>query len=254
MGVSAWSVWCVWRRNVLVWRKLAVPSLLGNVADPLMSLMAFGLGLGALIGGIEGEPYIKFLAIGSLCVSAMNAATFEALYSAFSRMHAQKTWDSIMNTPVRLQEVVLGEWIWAATKSGISTACMMTVVAILGVGSPMFWLGGWCFLWSVSLCFSAWGLCVNAKARGYDFFMFYFTLVITPMTFLSGAFFPRTQLPSGVLEVANVLPLSLAVDGLRAMVRGDYAAVWIPLTGLLVYGALGLWVALRLTQARFVKA
>ena len=122
-------------RNLLVWRKLAIPSLVGNIAEPLMWLVAFGYGMGALVGqvnvgGAAGDtkvPYILFLASGSICMSAMNAASFEALYSAFSRMHVQKTWDGIMNAPVSLDDVVLAEMLWAAFKA------LFTVTAILGV-------------------------------------------------------------------------------------------------------------------------
>jgi len=83
--------WPVFQRNLLVWKKLALPSLVGNIAEPLMWLVAFGYGMGALVGQItlstpQGDtavPYILFLASGSICMSAMNAASFEALYSAF---------------------------------------------------------------------------------------------------------------------------------------------------------------------------
>ena len=126
--------WPVWQRNLLVWKKLAIPSLVGNIAEPLMWLLAFGYGLGALVGqvalgGDSGQkvPYILFLASGSICMSAMNAASFEALYSAFSRMHVQKTWDGILNTPVQLDDVVLAEMLWAGFKA------LFSVVAILGV-------------------------------------------------------------------------------------------------------------------------
>ena len=91
----------VFRRNLLAWRKMAIPSLVGNIAEPLITLVAFGYGLGTLIGQVQLNgttiPYILFLASGSICSSAMNAASFEALYSAFSRMHVQRTWDGIMN-------------------------------------------------------------------------------------------------------------------------------------------------------------
>ncbi|PZQ70013.1 MAG: nodulation protein NodJ, partial [Variovorax paradoxus] len=111
----------VFLRNLLVWRKLAVPSLIGNIAEPLIWLVAFGYGMGALVGSVQvngtAVPYILFLASGSICMSAMNAASFEALYSAFSRMHVQKTWDGIMNAPVGLDDVVFAEMLWAAFKS-----------------------------------------------------------------------------------------------------------------------------------------
>ena len=99
----------VWRRNFLVWKKLAGASILGNIADPMIALVAFGYGLGSLLPQVEGVPYIQFLAAGTVCMSTMNAATFEALYSAFSRMHVQRTWDGIMNAPVDLEDVLLGE-------------------------------------------------------------------------------------------------------------------------------------------------
>ena len=102
--LSIHAVIQVWRRNFLVWQKLAFPSLLGNVVDPVMALMAFGLGLGSMLPAVQGQPYLNYLAVGAVCISAMNAPTFESLYSAFSRMHAQKTWQAIMNTPVRLRE------------------------------------------------------------------------------------------------------------------------------------------------------
>jgi lipooligosaccharide transport system permease protein len=84
-----WRFWPVWRRNALVWRKLALPSLIGNIAEPLLTLAAFGWGVGSLVGTVDGVPYILFLASGTVSMSVMNSASFEALYSAFSRMHVQ---------------------------------------------------------------------------------------------------------------------------------------------------------------------
>ncbi len=73
----------VWRRNSLVWRKLAAPSMLGNLADPLLYLLGLGYGLGALLSEVGGMPYIAFLAAGIVCSSTMMSASFEAMYSGF---------------------------------------------------------------------------------------------------------------------------------------------------------------------------
>jgi lipooligosaccharide transport system permease protein len=203
---------------------------------------------------VQGRPYLHYLACGALSMSAMNSATFEALYSAFSRMHVQKTWDAIMNTPLQLGQIVMGEWIWAATKSVMSTSAMMCIVALLGVGQWSFWLAAIPVLWLGALMFSAIGLCVNAKAPGYDFFMFYFTLAITPMTFLSGAFFPRAQLPEWLATVAHVLPLSVLVDAVRAVFDGDWGLVVQRSVGLASYSVLALMLALFWTRKRFNDA
>ncbi|MBS0300967.1 MAG: ABC transporter permease [Proteobacteria bacterium] len=123
--------WPVFARNWLVWRKLAIPSLLANIGEPLIWLVAFGYGLGSMIGAVpthgQQVPYILYLASGSVCMSAMNAASFEALYSAFSRMHVQRTWDGILNTPVQLDDVVLAEMLWAGFKALFSVTIIMGV-------------------------------------------------------------------------------------------------------------------------------
>ena len=177
--------WPVFLRNLLVWRKLAIPSLVGNIAEPLMWLVAFGYGLGALVGSVPlGEaqvPYILFLASGSICMSAMNSATFEALYSAFSRMHVQKTWDSIMNAPIALRDVLLAEMLWAAFKSSFTVTAILGVMLALDISrSPMLILA-WPILLLVGIVFSCLALIFNALAKGYDFFTYYFTLFLIPV-------------------------------------------------------------------------
>ncbi len=254
--------WPVFLRNLLVWRKLAVPSLVGNIAEPLMWLVAFGYGMGALVGQVNmatpqgnmAVPYILFLASGSICMSAMNAATFEALYSAFSRMHVQKTWDGIMNAPVSLDDVVLAEMLWAAFKSLFTVTAILGVMLALGISHSPKLLLAWPVLWLTGITFSCIALVFNALAKGYDFFTYYFTLFLTPMMFLSGVFFPREQLPEVVQHLSSGLPLTHAV----ALVRPLFMDQWPQgaLGHLLVlagYGAVAFWIALALTRRRFAR-
>ena len=102
----------VWRRNLLVWRKLAIASVLGNIADPLLYMLALGYGIGSLVGEVGGMSYIAFIGTGMVCQSAMFTSSFEGMYSAFSRMHVQRTWEAIINAPIALDDVVFAEWIW----------------------------------------------------------------------------------------------------------------------------------------------
>ncbi len=248
--------WPVFLRNLLVWRKLAIPSLVGNIAEPLMWLVAFGYGMGALVGKItvygQEVPYILFLASGSICMSAMNAASFEALYSAFSRMHVQKTWDGIMNAPVNLDNIVLAEMLWAAFKSLFTVTAILAVMLALGISYSVKLLLAWPVLLGVGITFSCLALIFNALAKGYDFFTYYFTLFLTPMMFLSGVFFPLEQLPPVVQIVARWLPLTNAVE----LVRPLFMDQW-PVNGgrallvLALYALGGFWVALALTRKRF---
>ena len=252
----SWRWLPVFRRNLLVWRKLAVPSLVGNIAEPLITLVAFGYGLGALVGKVQlggtAVPYILFLASGSICMSAMNAASFEALYSAFSRMNVQRTWDGIMNAPVRLDDVVLAEMLWAAFKSMFTSAVILVVMLALGIShSPMLLLA-LPLLGLVGIVFASIALIFNALAKGYDFFTYYFSLFLTPMMFLSGVFFPRDQLPGVMRVVSDWLPLTAAVELIRPLFLGHWPAQgWLHLAVLAAYGVVAFWIALALTRKRF---
>lgn len=244
----------VWRRNFLVWKKLAIPSVLGNLADPLIYMLGLGYGLGALLPSLDGQPYVAFLAAGTVCASTMNAATFEALYSSFSRMHVQKTWDAILNTPRSLTDVVAGELFWATTKSLFSGVAILLVVAALGLTQ------GWLTLWALpaivltGLAFAALGLIWNALAPSYDFFMYYFTLFITPMTLISGVFFPTHQLPSWLAAVGAWLPLAQGVGLVRPLLAGQVPADAALHVAVLLTTAGGAFaVALALTRRRLLK-
>jgi lipooligosaccharide transport system permease protein len=248
--------WPVFRRNLLVWRKLAIPSLIGNIAEPLIWLVAFGYGMGALVGRVRFDgvevPYIVFLASGSICMSAMNAATFEALYSAFSRMHVQKTWDGIMNAPVSLDDIVMAEMLWAAYKAIFTVTAILLVMLGLGISYSPKLLAAWLVLAGAGVTFSCIALIFNALAKGYDFFTYYFTLFLTPMMFLSGVFFPRGQLPELVRLVADWLPLTAAVELVRPMFVDRWPQEPVKhLVVLAVYAVAAFWVALALTRRRF---
>src|SRR4029078_4583456 len=123
----------VWPRNMMVWRKHALPSVLGNLADPMIYMLGFGYGLGRMLPDVFGTSYIAFLAAGTVCSSTMMSASFEAMYSGFSRMHVQKTWEAILNAPVTLDDVVLGEAVWAASKSLLSGMAVLVVAWALGL-------------------------------------------------------------------------------------------------------------------------
>lgn len=248
--------WPVFLRNLLVWRKLAIPSLIGNIAEPLIWLVAFGYGMGALVGQVQVDgtavPYILFLASGSICMSAMNAASFEALYSAFSRMHVQKTWDGIMNAPVGLDDVVLAEMLWAGFKAIFTTTAILFVMLALGISHSPKLIVAWFVLVGVGITFSCIALIFNALAKGYDFFTYYFTLFMTPMMFLSGVFFPLEQLPGVVRTIAGWLPLSSAVALVRPLFMDQWPADWWRHALVLVaYTVVAFWIALALTRKRF---
>jgi lipooligosaccharide transport system permease protein len=244
----------VWRRNLKVWRKLAIASVLGNIADPLLYMLALGYGIGALIGEVGGMPYIAFIGTGMVCQSAMFTASFEGMYSAFSRMHVQRTWEAIINAPIGLDDVMLAEWVWCGTKALMSTIAILIVLMALGIGHT--WLALWVlplgFL--IGLCMGAFGLVMNALAPGYDFFTYFFTLFLTPMLLLSGVYFPVDQLPAWLHALSSALPLKHAIDLARPLMLGRVPIdILLHVAVLAAYGLAGYYVALALTRRRLLK-
>jgi lipooligosaccharide transport system permease protein len=243
----------VWRRNALVWKKLLGASLLGNLADPLIYLLGLGYGLGNIVGAVDGRPYISFLAAGSLCSATMNSASFESLYGAFSRMHAQRTWDAILNTPLLLDDVVAGEFAWAVSKASLSGVTILLVAAALGLAAAP--TAAWVLLVIplVAAAFAAPGLVATACARNYDYFSYYFTIVITPMLFLSGVFFPVSQLPRPLLWAAYCLPLWHATSLVRPLMLGQAPADPLLHAGVLVlYAGVSFHAAIVLLRRRLL--
>jgi len=242
----------VWRRNFLVWRKLVIASVLSNLADPLILLFGLGYGLGALLPSVEGMSYIAFFAAGTLCSATMFTASFESMFSGFSRMHGQKTWDAILYAPLTIDDIVAGEIMWAASKAWLSGATILAVAAVFGLAASPIVVLTLPVAFLVGLAFAACGLIMTVLAKNWDFFSFYMTLIMTPMTMISGVFFPAEQLPRPVLAVAQALPLYHGVELVRPLVAGRWPAqVLVHLAVLLAYAAAGYVIAIMFARRRF---
>jgi lipooligosaccharide transport system permease protein len=242
----------IWRRNFLVWRKLVIASVLTNLADPLILLFGLGYGLGALLPSVEGMSYIAFFAAGTLCSATMFTASFESMFSGFARMHGQKTWDSILYAPLTIDDIVTGEIVWAASKAWLSGATILAVAAVFGLAASPLVILTLPVAFLVGLAFAAVGLIMCVLAKNWDFFSFYMTLIMTPMTMISGVFFPVEQLPRPVLAFAQALPLYHGVELVRPLVAGrapDHVLLHVAV--LLAYAAAGTALAIWFARRRF---
>ena len=237
---------------MLVWRKLIAAAILSNLADPLIMLFGLGYGLGALLPSVEGMSYIAFFAAGQLCTATMFTASFESMFSGFSRMHGQKTWDAILYAPLIIDDVVLGEIVWAASKAWLTGSTILGVAVVFGLASSPWVLLALPAAFLVGLAFSAVGLIMTVLARGWDFFSYYMTLVMTPMMMISGVFFPAEQLPAPLLAVAKILPLYHGVQIVRPLIAGGPPQdLLLHLAVLIGYAAAGYAIAIHFARKRF---
>jgi lipooligosaccharide transport system permease protein len=224
MPKLTYRVWRVWRRNFDVFTKTIKVNFLPSLLEPILYLVAFGIGLGGFIPSIQGQPYIDYLAPALVAIAIMNGAFFECTFGSFVRMYYQKTFDAIVATPVSVEEVVAGELLWGATRSTFNATIVLAVIASFGlIKSPLFLLvvplaffGG--------LLFGSIAMCFTAAAPNIDFFNFPSFLFLTPMFFLSGTFFPLTSVPLQIAALA-VLPLTHVVNITRAVVSGHVTSI-----------------------------
>ncbi|HOV85617.1 MAG TPA: ABC transporter permease [Syntrophobacteraceae bacterium] len=215
----------VWQRNFLVYRRIWKINFLPPLLEPFFYLLAFGVGLSGLVGNVSygGKElsYAAFITPALLAINMMQNAFFENTYASFVRMYYQKTFDAMMATPLSLQEVILAEIIWGATKSFFATGVMLGVVSLFGLVHyphgllilPLSFLAG--------IAFGSMGMLFTGIVPSIDLFNLPVFLFITPMFLFSGTFFPLDALPSWAQYVAMVLPLTHLVEAIRRLCVGE---------------------------------
>lgn len=209
----SWRCIALWKRDrdvfLTTWRTNFLPPFL----EPILYLVAMGLGFGALLqadieyGGRELE-YIKFLAPGLVAISIMYGAFFECTYSSFVRMYYQKTFDAILATPLSLEDIIVGEMLWGATKSFINATIVLFVISLFGYAELPGLLAVPAIAFLGGLMFASMAMLFTAIVPNMDSFNYPFFLLITPMFLFSGTFFPLSVLPEWGRQLAMALPLT----------------------------------------------
>ncbi|MDD3450430.1 MAG: ABC transporter permease [Gammaproteobacteria bacterium] len=247
------GAFAVWRRNLLVWRKLIGPAIVMNFGEPALYLLGLGYGLGFFVGRVDDLPYLAFLASGIVASSAMTTAAFEGMYSVYTRMVPQRTYEALLATPLEVDDILAGEMLWCATKSVFSSAAILAVASLLGV------VAGWQALWVLpvvflaGMCFAGPAMMMSAVSTSYDFFNYFFVLVITPMYLLCGVFYPVETLPPALQGFIQFLPLTHAVALARPLVTGlPLDSVPLHLAVLAAYAAASYYLAVVLVRRRLL--
>ncbi|MES9959653.1 MAG: ABC transporter permease [Sedimenticola sp.] len=247
------GAFAVWRRNIMVWRKLIGPAVVMNFGEPTLYLLGMGFGLGHFVGEMSGMPYLAFLASGIIASSAMTTATFEGMYSVYTRMDPQRTYEALMATPLEVDDILAGEMLWCGTKSLFSGIAILLVATLLGV------VQGWQALWVlpvvflIGLCFAGMAMIMSSIATNYDFFNYYFVLAITPMFILCGVFYPVDSLPEMAQGLVQLLPLTHAVALTRPLVAGgELSQPLLHLSVLALYGGIGFYISVALVRKRLL--
>jgi lipooligosaccharide transport system permease protein len=230
-------------------------SFLPPLLEPVIYLLALGLGLGGFVQLINGEPYIQFIAPALVAVSMMFSSFYECTFGSFVRMYFQKTFDAIIATPVNIEEVIAGEILWGATRSLINSSIVLGVIFVAGLAPSPFLLLIPPISFLVGLLFSCIAMCFTAIVPNIDSFSYPNFLFITPMFLLSGTFFPLTAMPEFLQVAAQLfLPLTNAVTLTRNLVLGNIeASLLLNLAWLLVVTPIFFVLSINLMKKRLIK-
>lgn len=207
----------VWHRNFRYFRYTFGASLFWVVFEPTLYLFAIGFGLGQFVGQIDNIPYVEFFFPALLATSAMSVSFFEGTYGCYTKFATQKTYDTIMLTPVSVDELILGEILWTSSKGFLSVIGISIVALLFGLGTQWMMLPVVLILWVLCWTFAAFGLLMTSFARSYESFIYSGSGIIMPMALFSGTYFPLHYLPSPVQWMAYLLPLTHAIQPLRAL-------------------------------------
>lgn len=211
----------VWQRNRDVFLRLWKTEIGGIIAEPIVILTALVFGLGAYVEDISGRTYGEFVAPGIIASYAMFHAVFECTFSTYLRMETHRIFDSIIVTPVSVEDLVVGEIAWGATRSTLTATAILSFTYVLGmVSSP------WALLiipvsFLVGLMFASIAITMTAIAPSLNSLNNFFTLFITPMWFFSGVFFPLNELPEPMSTLSWLLPLTSCVYLVRELAFGQ---------------------------------
>lgn len=204
----------VWLRNFLFFKKTFLVSLFWTTLEPLMFLGALGFGFGHYISSIEGLPFIDFYFAGLLCTTAMMVSYFESTYPNYTKMTYQKTYSSILLTPITPAQIFMGEVLWATTKGLIGAFGVFAVSSFFGLFTIKFFVI-LPVLFLLSLVFSIFGMIMISVAKNYDSFIFSTSGIIVPLSLISGTYFSLQEIPTYVKNGAYIFPLAHAVTLVR---------------------------------------
>lgn len=244
----------VWQRNLDAFLRGWKVEIGGIAIEPFIILIAMGFGLGSYIEDFGDLTYAEFVAPGLLASYAMWHASFDSTFGAYLRMETHHVYDAILFTPLGPLDIVIGEAIWSASRSVLTGSALLLAATIFGlVSSPLALLAlPTAFL--VGLAFAAISMTITATVKTVGSINNFFTLIITPMFFFSGVFYPTGRLPETVQIVSWSLPLTASVALIRGFLTGNiswWMIVWI--LELLFITGVFCWLSTILLRRRLIK-
>lgn len=219
-------LYSVWYRHMRVYTKNLVSNGFPPFLEPLIFLAGVGLGLGGYITEtIEGVRYIEYLGTGLLVTTAMFTSAFECSFGTFVRLEFEKVYDGMLAAPMTVNNLIVGEMIWAGTKGFFFTFAVLCILSVFKIVVLPYGLLAPFIGFITGVMFAAVSLLVTSYVKTINHFNFYFTGFISPMFFFSGVVFPIGNLPGIFRPFAELVPLTHSVRLVRAVCINNYQPI-----------------------------
>lgn len=237
----------IWHRDMLVLRRSMLSELVAVVAYPLTIYLAFGIGMKGYIGLVEGVPYSMFIAPGLITMTAVNAAYSESVWSLWFHRRVQFTIESYRVTPVSVSEIVIAKILSGFTHGlvkGLAVALVIFIITPFRF-APAHLLAYLAFLIPGCAMFSCAGVISGTVMDKPETIGRVEAVLIMPLIFMSGLFFPLASYPAGVVPWIRILPTTALFEGARkVLVNGTFSLLFVSqvLVAALVSFVLAVWI------------
>jgi lipooligosaccharide transport system permease protein len=231
----------VMSREVANFRTFWKATTFSSVLEPVIYLLAFGVGLGAtLVDNVDGLEYVQFVGTGMVATAVIFSSALPAMYGTFIKERFQRTYDAILAAPVDVEELVTAEVLWIALRASVYGCFPLIVAMAFGLEPAVGMLLVPLFCFATAAGFASFGVATAASVGKIDHFNYVTTLMITPLFLVAGTFFPIDQLPEGAQAAANLNPLYQLVELVRHAAFGFEATDSIRFAALVLF-AFALW-------------
>jgi len=206
----------VMSREVANFRTFWKATTFSSVLEPIIYLLAFGVGLGStIVNKVNGLDYVEFVGTGMVATAVIFSSALPAMFGTFVKHRFQNTYDAILAAPVDVEELVTAEMLWIGIRAGFYGCFPLLVAMAFGLDPApgMLLVPFYCLI--TALAFAAFGIAVAGTVSKIDQFSYVTTLVVTPLFLVAGTFFPIDQLPEGFQIAAQFNPLHQLVELVR---------------------------------------
>ena len=228
-------------------------STFSSTVDPTIYLLAFGFGFGSLVSQVAGYDYIDFVGTGIVATTVLFSGAFPAMYSTFVKYQFQHTYDAILAAPVDTEELVTGEALWIAARTGTYGCVPMLVAVIFGLDPSWGMLLVPLIAALAGYGWACFGIFIAGKSKSIESFSYWQSGLLTPMLLVAGTFFPLDELPTWAQVVGNLNPLFHCVELVRHVVFGVMGWADIGHLAFLIGFALVAWrLAIRFMERKLI--